>query len=59
MQKAAQVVADDATGINSVPRYFWQGRLPYRLVFEVRATHIEKQVAIGRSVQGDLEGVGR
>jgi hypothetical protein len=59
MQKVEQVAAGDATGINSVLRYYWQGRLPYRMVFEVRATRIEKRVAIEGSVQGDLEGVGR
>lgn len=59
MQKVEEVAAGDANGINSVLRYFWQGRLPYRMVFEVRATRIEKCVAIEGSVQGDLEGVGR
>jgi hypothetical protein len=29
------------------------------MVFEVRATRIEKRVAIEGTVQGDLEGVGR
>jgi len=28
------------------PALVWQGRLPYRMVFEVRATRIEKQVAM-------------
>ena len=59
MQKVEEVAAGDAHGINSILRYFWQGRLPYRMVFEVRATRIEKQVAIEGSVRGDLEGVGR
>lgn len=59
MQKVEPVTAGDATGINSVLRYSWQGRLPYRMVFEVRATRIEKRVAIEGAVQGDLEGVGR
>ena len=59
MQKVEQVAAGDPDGINSVLRYFWQGRLPYRMVFEVRATRIEKWVAIEGAVQGDLEGVGR
>lgn len=54
-----EVAAGDAEGINSVWRYSWQGRLPYRVVFEVRATRIEKLVAIEGSTRGDLEGVGR
>jgi len=59
MQKVEEVVAGDANGINSVLRYFWQGRFPYRMVFEVRVTRIEQRVAIEGAVQGDLEGVGR
>ncbi len=57
--KVEEVAAGDANGINSVLRYVWQGRLPYRMVFEVRATRIEKCLAIEGAVQGDLEGVGR
>jgi len=59
MQKVEPVAAGDPDGINSVLRYVWQGQLPYRMVFEVRATRIEKRVAIEGTVQGDLEGVGR
>jgi len=59
VQKVEEVAGGDANGINSVLRYVWQGRLPYRMVFEVRVTRIEKRVAIEGSVQGDLEGIGR
>ena len=59
VQKVEEVTAGDASGINSVLRYVWQGQLPYRMVFEVRATRIEECVAIEGAVQGDLEGVGR
>lgn len=54
-----EVAAGNVDGIDSVWRYSWQGRLPYRVVFEVRATRIEKLVAIEGSTRGDLEGVGR
>jgi uncharacterized protein YndB with AHSA1/START domain len=59
MQKVEEVAAGDADGIGSVLRYVWRGELPYRMVFEVRATRIEKRVAIEGTVQGDLEGIGR
>lgn len=59
MQKVEEVAAGDVDGIDSVLRYFWRGKLPYRMVFEVRATRIEKWTAIEGSVQGDLEGIGR
>jgi hypothetical protein len=58
VQKVEQVEAGDADGINNVRRYFWKGTLPYRMVFEVRATRIENLVAIEGAAQGDLEGTG-
>jgi len=54
-----EVEAGGADGIDSVLRYSWQGRLPYRMAFEVHATRIEALVAIEGTVQGDLEGTGR
>lgn len=59
VRKVEQLAAGDADGIDSVLRYSWQGRFPYRMVFEVRATRIDNLVAIEGTVRGDLEGVGR
>jgi len=59
VKKVEEVAAGDGDGIGSILRYFWQGRLPYRMTFEVRATRIEKLVAMEGTVQGDLEGTGR
>jgi hypothetical protein len=59
VQKVEQVEAGDADGINNVRRYFWKGTLPYRMVFEVRATRIEPLAVIEGTAEGDLEGVGR
>ncbi|MCK9285095.1 MAG: SRPBCC family protein [Rhodocyclaceae bacterium] len=57
--KVEQTAAGDAAGIGSVRRYSWQGRLPYRLTFDVHATRIENLVAIEGTARGDLEGTGR
>jgi len=57
--KSGTVAAGDADGINSVWRYSWQGQLPYRVVFEVYATRIERLVAIEGTARGDLDGIGR
>lgn len=59
VQNVEQVAAGDADGINSVWRYSWRGQLPYRVVFEVYATRIERLVAIEGTTRGDLEGIGR
>jgi hypothetical protein len=44
--------------INSIRRYSWRGKLPYPVVFAVRATRIKKLVAIEGLAEGDLEGMG-
>ena len=46
-------------GLGNIRRYVWQSKWPYRLMFDVRATHIQKLVAIEGAVEGDLSGVGR
>jgi len=58
-EKVEQMASGDSNGINNIRRYSWRGELPYPVVFEVRATRIEKLVAIEGTAHGDLEGVGR
>ena len=58
VQKVEQAAAGDAEGVNSVWRYSWQGKLPYRVGFEVCATRIEKEQSIEGTTRGDLEGTG-
>ncbi|WP_215796656.1 SRPBCC family protein [Paludibacterium yongneupense] len=57
--RVEQMANGNADGVGNVRRYTWQGRLPYRVAFEVRATLIKKREAIDGIAQGDLEGVGR
>lgn len=59
VKKVEQLQSGQASGIDSVWRYCWQGNLPYQLVFDVRATRIEPLLAIEGSASGDLEGTGR
>lgn len=59
MEKVEQTAAGDTDGIDSIRRYYWRGKLPYPVVFEVRTTRIEKLVVIEGTARGDLEGVGR
>lgn len=53
-----ELVAGRADGVGNVRRYVWQGKLPYRVVFDVRATRIEPRVCIEGTATGDLEGIG-
>ncbi len=59
VRKVEQLADGNAKGIDSVRRYAWQGRLPYRVVFDVRATRIEQNIAIEGVATGDLDGSGR
>ena len=58
-QKVEQTEAGDSNGINNVRNYAWQGEFPYLVEFSMRATRIEKLVAIEGAAEGDLEGIGR
>jgi uncharacterized protein YndB with AHSA1/START domain len=58
VKRVEALVAGDADGVNSVWRYAWQGKLPYRLAFDVRISRVESLVAIEGIAQGDLDGTG-
>lgn len=58
VREVALVKAGDGNGIDSVWHASWQGQLPYRIQFDVRATRIEELVAIEGTAHGDLEGGG-
>jgi hypothetical protein len=58
VRKVEQIADGDARGIDSVRRYAWQGKLPYRVVFDVCATRIEENLAIEGVATGDLAGTG-
>lgn len=58
VRKVEQTLAGDAKGIGSVRRYVWQGRLPYRVAFDVCATRIDELAALEGVVTGDLAGTG-
>jgi hypothetical protein len=59
VEKVEQTASGDVDGINSIRRYSWRGELPYSLILDVRATGIQKLVAIEGEATGDLAGIGR
>lgn len=58
-EKVETIADGDSDGIGSIRRYAWRGKLPYPVVFNVRATFIRKQEAIEGMADGDLQGTGR
>ena len=59
VESVEELAPGDARGIGSVRRYTWRGRLPYRLTFDIRVSHIEPLAAIEGIASGDVEGLGR
>ena len=49
--------ADD--GVGALHRYTWKGRLPYRVRFDMRVTHVEPLVLLEGVASGDVQGAGR
>lgn len=45
-------------GIGNLRRYSWKGMLPYRLVFDIRTTQIERPHLLAGAARGDLNGTG-
>src|SRR5262249_13571896 len=58
VEQVSELEAGTTDGIGSLQRYTWKGRLPYRVVFDIRVTRIEPLVALEGIASGDLEGIG-
>lgn len=48
----------DDNGIGNLRRYSWKGVIPYRLVFDIRTTRIERPNLLAGAASGDLTGSG-
>ncbi len=59
VEEVAELEAGSTEGVGALQRYTWKGRLPYRVVFDMRITRIEPLVALEGEASGDLEGIGR
>ena len=59
VRQVAQMAEGVTDGTGNVRRYAWQGKLPYRIVFDIRVTRIEKLAAIEGIASGNLDGEGR
>lgn len=49
----------DETGVGTVNRYEFRGRLPYTLAFEVRTTTVDPPRALDGVASGELRGIGQ
>ncbi|MGE5469668.1 MAG: SRPBCC family protein [Bacteroidota bacterium] len=51
--------AGNADGVGRLLQCTWQGRLPYRLNFDLLTTRLQPEVVVEGRVSGDLEGCGQ
>ncbi|MDD2898008.1 MAG: SRPBCC family protein [Desulfuromonadaceae bacterium] len=56
--RVVELERGDGNGIGNLRRYSWRGMLPYRLVFDIRTTRIERPYLLAGTASGDLAGVG-
>ena len=59
VEKVELVRKGDANDIGTVKRYAWKSKLPYRLVFDMRSTRIERFSVLEGVATGELDGTGR
>lgn len=58
VEKVELIKQGDANDIGTVKRYTWKSKLPYRLVFDMQTTRIERHSLIEGAASGELEGTG-
>ena len=52
VERVDQLEAGSDQGVGVVQRYTWKGRLPYRLVFDMRVTRVDPLVALEGKASG-------
>jgi len=58
VRSVVAVAEGDERGIGAASRFTWQGKLPYRLSFEMRVSRLEPYQLLEGKATGDLEGSG-
>lgn len=59
VEKVEEVEPGDESGVGNLRRYTWKSKLPYRLVFEMRTTRVERPSVLEGAAVGELDGTGR
>jgi uncharacterized protein YndB with AHSA1/START domain len=58
VERVVKLEDGDSEGRGSLGRYTWRSRLPYRLEFEMRITHVERPERMDGAAVGELSGIG-
>lgn len=59
VENVVELEPGDEDGVGSKSRYTWKSVLPYRLVFDMRATRVEPPYTLEGIATGELTGEGR
>lgn len=59
VERVEKLEGADGEDAGSVRRYTWKSKLPYRLAFDMRLTHVEPMTVIEGEALGELSGNGR
>jgi len=58
VEKVELIRKGDKDGIGSVRKFVWKGRLPYKLIFEMQVTRVERPFVMEGLANGELSGSG-
>lgn len=58
VEKVELIREGDKDGIGSVRKFVWKGRLPYKLIFEMQVTRVERPFIMEGIANGELTGSG-
>ncbi|WP_304055458.1 SRPBCC family protein [Nitrosomonas communis] len=59
VEKVEKLVPGEASGVGSVHRFTWRGRIPYSLTFDMRVTRLVPLALIEGQASGEMVGAGR
>ena len=59
VEAVVELEPGDETGLGARRHLTWKTRLPYKISFDARVTHVEPPVALEAAVSGEVDGSGR
>jgi uncharacterized protein YndB with AHSA1/START domain len=59
VEEAEKLKEGDADGVGQEGRYVWKAKLPYRVEFFIKTTHVERPHLLQGDATGELAGIGR
>ncbi len=59
VERVEKLEEGDADGVGSLWHHVWKTALPYKLVFDLRTTRIDKPQVLEAASAGELSGTGR